>query len=304
MSILESLAVIDWIRIGVALLSFISASIYFRYYFKTQIFDYLLYTGMWLTLIIQQFADVIRINLSSPIVLVQQYADSGFMLFFFFIFIYAMRMKWDHPPRILWYFGVLWFFVGLFLITFFEVVDLPERGIVFFVEMRKYVDFSPPDVGVGFITEGNVILMASGFQLVSECFRFFVLSLFIYVYLSTKYVIIDNRVRIARNLWIVAASLGCMRPILILGHNFSLWTTDPLFPNLFNLIGLAVIAYTTIRYPEAILLSKVQLIRALSLYQSIQALQTHEQVQEFGLVSIVEYLRKLPPEIIAGFEIE
>ncbi|MFX0208961.1 MAG: hypothetical protein ACFFDT_23455, partial [Candidatus Hodarchaeota archaeon] len=67
---------------------------------------------------------------------------------------------------------------------------------------------------------------------------------------------------------------------------------------------LAVIAYTTLRYPEAILLSKVQLIRAFSLYQSIQTLQTHKQVREFGLVSLVEYLKKLPPEIISGFEID
>ena len=124
------------------------------------------------------------------------------------------------------------------------------------------------------------------------------------MYLTTRYVIIDDRIRIARNLWIDAASLGCMRPILILGHNLSLWTTDPLFPNLFNLLGLAVIAYTTIRYPEAILLSKVQIIRAMNLYKAIQSLQTQKQVHEFGLASIVKYLKKLPPEIVAGFEIE
>ena len=151
MPILESLSVIDWIRIGVAVLSFIPASIYFRYYFRTQIFDYLLYTGLWLTLIIQQSADVIRINLSSPVVLVQQYADIGFMLFFFLIFIYAMRMM-DHPPRILWYIGVLWFSAVLFLIPFFEIINLPERGTVFFVELRKYVDFSPADVGNPFLS--------------------------------------------------------------------------------------------------------------------------------------------------------
>ncbi|UCG01867.1 MAG: hypothetical protein JSW11_19965 [Candidatus Heimdallarchaeota archaeon] len=116
--------------------------------------------------------------------------------------------------------------------------------------------------------------------------------------------ITDNRVHTARNLWVIATALGCMRPILNLGHNLSLWITNPILPSLFDFLGLALIAYTTLRYPEAILLSKIQFIRAIKLYKVIQSFQTQKQVNNFGFLSLVEYLRKLPPEIITGFEIE
>ncbi|UCG01868.1 MAG: hypothetical protein JSW11_19970 [Candidatus Heimdallarchaeota archaeon] len=107
---------------------------------------------MWITLTIQQFSDVIRINLSSPVVLVWQIVDSTFMIFFLFIFVYTIRMKWDRPPLIILLIGVIWFSIIQTFILLYEVVNLPETGLVLFVKMRKYVDFHSPDVGVGLIT--------------------------------------------------------------------------------------------------------------------------------------------------------
>jgi hypothetical protein len=207
-------------------------------------------------------------------------------------------MKWRKPPRLLWYSGVIGYFVIQFLILFYEAVTLPEKGIVFFFEMREYSESSGAEVDIGIVTQSGIIFLASGFPFIIQVYRVFALAIFIYVYLTTDYAIIDKRIKTARNLWIIAGATGAIYPILILGHGFSLWTMEPLFPDLFTLMALFLIGYVTIRYPEAVLLSQVQLARATNLYQMIAALESEEQILQFGITHLVEYIRRIPPELI------
>ena len=291
MSIFPQFTPLDWVLIGIALLCLIPALIFFNYFRYTGVGDYSLYSGMWLTGMITYFAKAFH-NLFYPNILAQQVGDAFSILFFFLVFIYAMRMKWEHPPRVLWYSGIIWFSFMLLIIVLYEIVLIPERGLFFLFEVRK---FSEKEIGVGFITQGGMIVMSNGFRILSHVWRLSAMVLFIYVHLTTSFIIkMDNRVKIARNLWVSAGILACLPPLLALGHHFSLWTTNEIIYNLFYLIGLINIAYVSIRYPESLLLSYVQIGRAHKLYNTIQ---TSSIRKEFGSSSLIEYLQKLPKEI-------
>ena len=247
---------------------------------------------MWITGMITYLAKAIH-NRYYPNILAHQIADAFSILFFFLVFLYAMRMKWESPPSILWYLGIIWFSFMQLTILLYEIVFIPEKGVFLIFEVRR---FSNQEMGVGFISQGGIIIMSNGFRILSHIWRLFAMVLFVYVHLTTTVIIkMDKRVKIARDLWISAGLIACIPPILAIGHHFSFWTTTELIYNVFYLLGLINIAYVSIRYPESLLISYVQIGRARNLYKSIQV----DSIQkEFGLSSLVEYLQKLPKDII------
>ncbi|MHA2248370.1 MAG: hypothetical protein ACXADY_25710 [Candidatus Hodarchaeales archaeon] len=292
LSILQLFSPLDWVLMGIALLCLIPAFLFLKYFQYTGVGDYSLYSGMWITGMITHFAKVIH-NRIYPDIIAQQIADAFSILFFFLVFLYAMRMKWEHPPRVLWYSGIIWFSFMQLIILLYEVVFIPERGIFFIFEVIRFGDW---EIGVGFISQGGIIIMSSGFRLLSHIWRLFVMLLFIYVNLTTPFIIkMDHRVKVARNLWVSAGLIACIPPILVLGHHFSLWTVSEVIYNTFYLLGLINIAYVSIRYPESLLLSYVQIARAHNLYKTIQ---TNNMQKEFGISVLIEYLQKLPKDII------
>jgi cytochrome b subunit of formate dehydrogenase len=67
---------------------------------------------------------------------------------------------------------------------------------------------------------------------------------------------------------------------------------------LFNLLGAIILIYTVIQYPEAVIFSKAHLLRALDVYEKILALEPGKQVENFGMTTLVDYLKDIPPEIL------
>lgn len=70
------------------------------------------------------------------------------------------------------------------------------------------------------------------------------------------------------------------------------------FNRFLYLVGTIFIVYIAIRYPEAVLISHAQLSRALNVYSSIMALKTEKEIQDFGLSSLVAYIKQIPLGLI------
>ncbi|MHA2248369.1 MAG: hypothetical protein ACXADY_25705 [Candidatus Hodarchaeales archaeon] len=300
-NIVQSLDIIDWIIMGIALLCLIPAYLFFVYFRRTNLADFGIYTGMWLFGLTLQFGKVAQ-KIAPTTIIIQQISDSCNIIFWFLVFLYAIRMKWEYPPRSLWYFGIIWFSFMQLTILMYEVVQLPNSGVVLFIEMRKFLDFIPYDIGIGLITQNGVIIMARGFQFLAVVYRLFALLLFIFVHLTVEPAIQDSRINLAKKLWVVAALLACFRPILIIGHSLKIWTVTSSIVNLATLAGMLMIAYVAIRYPEALLLTHVQLIRAYNFYKKIKASKSTIPTAGYRFSSIVEYLQKVPEEILQQAE--
>ena len=126
---------------------------------------------------------------------------------------------------------------------------------------------------------------------------FLTYAFLIYAYSTTKSLIMDKSIVIAKRLWI---SFGCMALItasmIILSPDLFMQFWE--FNRFLYLVGTIFIVYIAIRYPEAVLISHAQLSRALNVYSSIMALKTEKEIQDFGLSSLVAYIKQIPLGLI------
>ncbi|UCG02931.1 MAG: hypothetical protein JSW11_02870 [Candidatus Heimdallarchaeota archaeon] len=129
-----------------------------------------------------------------------------------------------------------------------------------------------------------------------------VMAVFIYIYSTIKPLIMDQRIVLAKRLWIVVGCLWIINPIILIGAWFSPWPPVIFqFWDLFRLklfFNLILMVYITVRYPEAVLISHAQLNRALNVYSSVISLHTEKEVQDFGMSSLVAYIKQIPRELI------
>ncbi len=94
-------------------------------------------------------------------------------------------------------------------------------------------------------------------------------KIFILVYLTIKAVIRDKGVSNAQIFWIIVGCSWIIISVLIVGGLLSLWQGNIVVENfelfqLKNLITSIVIVFITIRYPECVLMSKPQIVRAVN----------------------------------------
>ena len=59
-----------------------------------------------------------------------------------------------------------------------------------------------------------------------------------------------------------------------------------------------IVSYIAFRMPEGLLLSHVQILRAIDLYKEIKILSPEQATRKIGSQSLVEYLQNIPPEVI------
>ncbi len=76
------------------------------------------------------------------------------------------------------------------------------------------------------------------------------------------------------------------------------WFTFIPLPNALVLATLVIISYIAFIVPEGLLLSHVQILRAISLYKEMKILSPEQATKRYGSHSLVEYLQNLPPELI------
>ena len=264
--------ILDWALFSVHLCLLIPIYFLIKYYSKTKIGDYLLLVG-WFTVAITnsllyqlELLGFINVN-SQEILLI--YMLITFLLdslACFFLLLHALRLKWEKFP---WYITIIVLLdICIGLITASRAFYLPDMWDIFLF-----------------------LWQLAGWNM------FLTFSCLIYAYSTTKPLIMDKGIIVAKRLWII---FGCMTLItasmIILSPSLLMQFWE--FNRFLFLLGNIFLVYIAIRYPEAVLISHAQLNRALNVYSSIMSLQTENEIQDFGMSTLVAYIKQIPVGLI------
>lgn len=287
----------DWLWLLTALLALLPLKVLFTHYSRTRIKEYLfLFFAIFSTFLIVFFLAYSKLTIDIPLLNLVMY--QGFLLgcasIPLFIFLYVIRIRWETPPKLLLSLVFFWFFLLVVLTLFSRLMSQPDAAPVLIwdnLRQHSYSFFHPN--GVGLTTSTGIIIYASSFPLLGLFFALAVECLKIYIYVRTELVLpTDHKLRRVRILWIVSACILAICYIFLLP-----WSYNEIFALIAVILFYIVLNYIVIRYPEYVLISSVQLIRARNLYDKISSLQTSAEIQEFGLKSLVDYLKSIPSDI-------
>lgn len=215
------------------------------------------------------------------------------MLFYFFLYIHATQILWDKPPLYHQLVGFGYPSLIIIIILLWDIQTQQSSTSVLFIDMsRSYSTFYPNGAGVTF--RGTMIYSTS-YRLLGDIYRLYVFLLLFYAYWNVEPVHGTKRVVLAKRLWITAIILHIIYLVVFL-PGVSL---NPI-TGLINITSLILITFITVRMPETILLSRVQLLRAVKMYHKISYLEEEDDdkptIKIFGIDAINEYLRGLPEE--------
>ncbi len=267
------------------------------YYFKlTKIYDYLL---IGLTFIFgalyNLFFALLKINYPMDRLLHYQILHFLLLTIQFQFFIYAVRIKWSQPPKLLTGFGVAWYLTLVAFITQYQLVELPSTISWGTIILQKTEDET---IGGVFILSNGTILFGWGFDLFLSLYRIFAFSLLLYFYLQFNVNLEDESVKRSAQLWIVANTLYLLPELIKVPFHLSVYFLPNvrIIISLITLLALLNVSYIAIRHSEAFLLSSVQLLRAAKLYQLVINKELTTNTVRFGMKGIIEYMEQLSAE--------
>ena len=288
---MSDLSLVELINLFLAIIALVPAIVIVKQYRRTGIDDYLLFAGAFFTFSI--LLTVSFIGIVTNWLFIMQLDHWLYNSLFFLWFLHSVRMRWDRTPRIVWYTGVIWYSILMFLILFWEGMSpQPEQAIVLFMEMpHTHSTYYP--FGAGIMTSGGVIIYSTAHGILRLLFHMYVWAILLYAYWTVKPVYSSERIILARRLMIFAGLIGLIYMILSLP-----WLPEIPLLNAILFVGFGLVIYVAIRIPEGLVLSQVQIIRAVGLYKQVKDLSSELAVKRFGMPSLVEYLQNIPPEII------
>jgi hypothetical protein len=255
------------LMIVASLMFFIPVYILIKYYRKTGIFDYLLFSGSFSCASVHLFSLIMLIYVP-PQIFWSLVGTLSYNIGLFLLLFHALKMKWDILPQII-RLGISFQFIVLLLITF-SIIILPP-------DFNRFI------------------------AILGDLNRIFVLVIVIYIYSAIEHIITDKRTITAQRLWIIAGGVLLVSPLLLSGINIDLMRLFPFdeIAKLSNLLGIFIVVFITVLYPESVLISRVQLIRGLNVYKLINSLDSEPQIKNFGIKTLIEYLESIPPELLA-----
>ncbi|MHA2363561.1 MAG: hypothetical protein ACXAC7_06360 [Candidatus Hodarchaeales archaeon] len=203
---------------------------------------------------------------------------------FFFIILVVFRIKWEQPPKLIYYLGIGWFFV--LLISMF---------------LQQNIEFQD---NISFIKKPILL-----FEM-AELYRIFAAFLIFYAAYSEKPIKDTQRV----NRCILGWKLVGLLLMLCGVFNLFVWSffsnvdqsIEFFWLNLFSLTLLfvmMVIVWMAVFFPEALLFTQAQILRAIDLYETIQNLDSDQAVKDYGMNPLIDYLKSLPPDLISELKI-
>ncbi len=151
-----------------------------------------------------------------------------------------------------------------------------------------------PD-GAGIKTSNGTIILSTDYYLLAIFFCTFIIVITLYAYIRLEPVCLTKITILSRKLWIFVYSTFIVWGIFMLpwAPKYSLEIGSG-----FLIGGLIVVVYMAIGIPESMLISQIQVRRAIKLYNKVQLLVTDKAIEEFGMKSLVEYLKNIPREMI------
>lgn len=176
------------------------------------------------------------------------------------IFVHALSIKWEKPPVIILLSGIMLFLLSVVPIPFYKLMVFPESGNYWFIELPHTFSGYYPN-GAGIQTTDGIILAGTSYNQIWYVFLIYTLLIIIFSYFKVEPVQKTERIILAKRLWILTWSLYLMYAILgLIGLELA---------NLFITLSAVLLAIISIKIPESILISQVQLARASEIYKSV-----------------------------------
>ncbi|MFX0062803.1 MAG: hypothetical protein ACFFC7_11540 [Candidatus Hermodarchaeota archaeon] len=261
-----NLPLVDWLFILAGILcGTIPLGVVVRNYLRIRSKDYLILAGFFLMGSLSMFSEPLSCITGNLLIWV--IGVNCYFLMHFCVFLHVVRLRWEKSPPAVW-------IVSIF---FLLVLQLEIIFRTFLIE----------------ITNGPILTI--------EVFRFLVGLLLLYCYISIVPVKPSDRIMAVKK-WITIASMINIVPgifsiiygllALINPNLFSLELVDIVFFSVIALGGMIFI-YVALRYPECLLISQVQLLRAKELYKKVQNIPIEQLDQD----ALITYLSTIPAEI-------
>ncbi|MHA2253099.1 MAG: hypothetical protein ACXAD7_22235, partial [Candidatus Kariarchaeaceae archaeon] len=291
------LTLLEWLYIVISLIALIPASVLFKEYFLTRILDYLYFA---IFFVVGSVAQIIGLLVTdNNYLLLYQILFIAINTLFFLLFLHAVRIRWEKTPLILMLTISLAYFALIILIVLWESMVQPERAKVLFWELPHGKTLYYPD-GAGITTSAGNMIYSTDYYYLTILFAFLILSVTLFVYIRLEPVYLTDKITLSRKLWIVAYST-----FMIWGGFMLPWAPDDtlVVGSVFLVISLILIVYIALKIPESMLISKVQIRRAILLYDRVKQLTTKEEREEFGMGSLVDYLQSIPEELLDELDI-
>ncbi|MCH8906430.1 MAG: hypothetical protein IH840_05000 [Candidatus Heimdallarchaeota archaeon] len=279
----------EYLNLILSILAIIPIVILSLQYRATRIVDYLIFAGFFGWGAIGITFDVVAKHTDSLIIYQIQFYT--FFLMDFFIFLYAIRIHWERPPRLLWYIVVIWFLFMTLLILFWEKFQQPSYTTLFIFDIPHSPSTYHPN-GAGIKLSEESVLFSTSYYLLITLNSIFSILLLLYVYVKIIPIQQSPKIGKARKLWI---SSGILYLVYQVGQLPWIPNYQPLI--LIILIGLILMSYIAISIPEGLLISHTQVLRANKLYKRIKSSSFKSYDIRFPKQALIDYMQSLPSEI-------
>lgn len=261
--------------------------ILYKLYSKTKILDFLLFSWFFILSLVIGFSNILG-GLTDQLFFYQLF-EITFDFWYIILLIHALRLKSKRVSKLILGCSLVYFLFLLILVIFWKTFPQPDSAVVIFVTLKhNYSSFYPN--GAGFKVN-NIIIYSSGFRMLGDLFRLVISSYLLYLYLKLKPILKVPQILKARKLWIVAWIVFLIWNILI-ALPFS--SSTPL--GLILLSFAILVTYISWRYPESMVISQAQSIRAMQLYDLIDKDKMIKNIEEHGLESFSTYIKLLYDE--------
>lgn len=250
---MESLTLNQFIGIFVGITALLPSWLLTKKYLNSGNKDYMIFS-LW-------FAVAFMVMIIDPLagytnmLFFYQMHNIGIDIVYFLLFIHAIRIRWENPPRILLAIGTGWFLLLFLLTSFWTLMVQPDATTILNVEIaHSFSSYYPLGAGLKI---GESIVYGSSFRLLGDLYRIFVLALLLVIYLSVENIDHEPRAEKARWLWLIVW-------IFFMCHALSLLPFFVTFEvvSFFLIIAGAIITYIAVFIPEGMLITEVQQSRA------------------------------------------
>ncbi len=281
---MAGLTIIQWINIIAAVLILIPTAVSIKHYYRTGIVDFLIF-GLFFAMIFLTLSGNVLASITN-ILFFYQLHYGAWISNTILLLLHVIRMRWGRFQKIAWYIGVVWFSVLAFLIILWKIMLQPETSsFLNLVIPHLYSSYHPS--GAGIMIADGLILFSTSHRIICQLFFIYAFCVALYSYLTIKPFVSTDRIILAHKLWIIAIIATVVYFVMSLP-----WAPQIAFLNALLILTFILIAYIAIRLPEAMIITEVQVHRAIHLYKKVQELTTAKAVKDFGMPELVKYLKE------------
>lgn len=252
-----------------------SIGILLRNYFRTNSLDYLIVAGIFFFMSLILFTGIFVVQMIPPItepsdkfILFMVAIFWGILIFLIFLHALRLRFDWNSKPKILWYFMLMWlliYSIAAFFIISLETISGMIYTLSIFVMFISYLS-----IGV----------------------------FLIYVYISVTPFRPTDRIELVRKVYILFGIIMILMSLnqfflgalFLITDNVNFLSLAMAIQSLLGIIQGVPILYICVFYPELLLISHVQILRAIKLYQKVKRMP----IENLKGDKLLVYLNSIP----------